>query len=205
MAWLMGEMLWCLLFAFLSGLLVGWLWNRWRCGRRCTEIENEWRKRLDSCEERLADARTRQAKSAAAASRAAELQATAKADQAAAAASEADAADEALRQRLGLVDSSLAADTDAAPAIAEARDDLKKIEGIGPKIEQLLNAAGIRTWAHLASSESESIREILTAAGERYRVHDPTTWPEQAALAAVGQWQELGQLQDLLKGGRRPG
>jgi len=213
MVWLMGEMLWCLLLAFLIGLLAGWLWTKWRCGRRCAEIESEWSQRLDSCEERLADARTRQARSAAAAAKAADLQAAAKADQAAAAISDAEAEDEALRQRLGLVDSTSTADAAAGVASAavaseldpEASDDLKQVEGIGPKIEQLLNAAGIRTWAQLAGSESAQIREILRAAGERYRVHDPTTWPEQAGLAAAGKWEELAQLQDLLDGGRRPG
>ncbi len=81
-------------------------------------------------------------------------------------------------------------------------DDLKKIEGIGPKIEQLLNAAGISTFAELAMADVEQIKEVLNEAGSRYKMHDPTTWPQQAALAAAGKWDELKTLQDELNGGR---
>ncbi len=82
-------------------------------------------------------------------------------------------------------------------------DDLKVIEGIGPKIEQLLYEAGIRTYAQLAATPPDRLREILEAAGPRFRLADPTTWPEQAALAAAGRWDELSELQASLKGGRR--
>ena len=82
-------------------------------------------------------------------------------------------------------------------------DDLKKIEGIGPKISQILQEAGIRTYRDLANTDPEKIREILLQAGSRYKMHDPTTWPEQAALAAEGKWDELKALQEQLKGGRK--
>lgn len=88
---------------------------------------------------------------------------------------------------------------EAAPAPA---DDLKKIEGIGPKIASILNEAGITTFAALAGSEADKVREILAAAGNRYKAHDPTTWPRQAQLAADGAWDELKALQDDLKGGK---
>lgn len=81
-------------------------------------------------------------------------------------------------------------------------DDLKKIEGIGPKIAQLLVEADITTYAQLAATESSKISEILEAAGSRYKMHDPTTWPQQSQLAADGKWDELATLQDELKGGR---
>ena len=97
----------------------------------------------------------------------------------------------------------------AAPAVpsvetAEAtdRDDLKKIEGIGPKIEQLLNDGGFLTFAQLADGPTDKIQEILTAAGPRYTVHDPGTWSRQAALARDGKWDELQTLQDELQGGK---
>lgn len=90
----------------------------------------------------------------------------------------------------------------AAAPVASKSDDLKKIEGIGPKIASLLNEAGIFTFAELAATDPEKIREILDAAGPRYRVHDPATWPQQAGLAAGGKWDELHQLQDELKGGK---
>lgn len=81
-------------------------------------------------------------------------------------------------------------------------DDLKVVEGIGPKIEGLLKAAGITTWAELAAAETSRLKEILTAAGPRYQMHSPDTWPQQAGLAATGQWDELDKLQDELDGGR---
>ncbi|HMQ62745.1 MAG TPA: helix-hairpin-helix domain-containing protein [Flavilitoribacter sp.] len=86
--------------------------------------------------------------------------------------------------------------------IPTAQDDLKIIEGIGPKITQLLNNAGIHTWQELAAAEISQLKAILDAAGEHYRIHDPGTWPAQARLAAEGRWEELKQYQDELKGGR---
>ncbi|GJM34207.1 MAG: hypothetical protein DHS20C18_32080 [Saprospiraceae bacterium] len=80
--------------------------------------------------------------------------------------------------------------------------DLKIIEGIGPKIEQLLKDAGINTWQDLADAEVERLNDILSVAGDRYRIHDPGTWPSQAQLAARGDWGLLAQYQDELKGGR---
>ena len=84
-----------------------------------------------------------------------------------------------------------------------ALDDLRKIEGIGVKISQLLNAAGIYTFAQLAGTEITRLRIILKEAGPRFQLADPETWPEQAALAARGAWEELRTLQDSLKGGRK--
>jgi predicted flap endonuclease-1-like 5' DNA nuclease len=81
--------------------------------------------------------------------------------------------------------------------------DLKRIEGIGAKIEGLLNDAGILTFQQLATTDTERLRMILSAAGERYRLADPTSWPEQARLAADEKWDELSQLQDELKSGRQ--
>ncbi|RME13236.1 MAG: 50S ribosomal protein L17, partial [Bacteroidetes bacterium] len=37
----------------------------------------------------------------------------------------------------------------------------------------------------------------------RYKMHDPTTWPQQAALAAKGEWDKLAKLQKELKGGKK--
>ncbi|MEK7255803.1 MAG: 50S ribosomal protein L27 [Bacteroidota bacterium] len=82
------------------------------------------------------------------------------------------------------------------------KDNLKIVEGIGPKIESLLNEEGIFTFAELAQTESERIREILDAAGPRYKMFDPTTWPRQAQLASEGKMDELKELQDSLKGGK---
>ncbi|MEZ4989942.1 MAG: helix-hairpin-helix domain-containing protein [Saprospiraceae bacterium] len=83
-------------------------------------------------------------------------------------------------------------------------NDLKIVEGIGPKIEGLLHDAGIKTWADLAATSVDRLKEILGDAGERYRLADPTTWPKQAELAAAGKWDELKEYQDFLNGGKDP-
>jgi predicted flap endonuclease-1-like 5' DNA nuclease len=80
-------------------------------------------------------------------------------------------------------------------------DNLKIVEGIGPKIESILHGAGILTVAQLAESEPAKLKQILDAAG--LRLGDPATWPEQAKLAAAGKTEELKALQDQLKGGRK--
>lgn len=81
-------------------------------------------------------------------------------------------------------------------------DDLKIVEGIGPKIEELLHKAGIKTWIQLADSEAVTIKEILISGGDQFQLHDPGTWPNQARLAADGLWKELKELQDKLHGGK---
>ena len=81
-------------------------------------------------------------------------------------------------------------------------DDLEKIEGIGPKISEVLTSAGIATFAALAEATPEAIREILDNAGSQFAAHDPATWPKQAELAAAGKWDELKTWQDELLGGR---
>jgi large subunit ribosomal protein L27 len=81
-------------------------------------------------------------------------------------------------------------------------DDLKKIEGIGPKIEQLFYEAGITTFVQLSETSTARMEEILAAAGPRYATHNPMTWGHQASLAADGEWDELKELQDRLNGGR---
>jgi len=87
-------------------------------------------------------------------------------------------------------------------ATTNAPDKLTKIEGIGPKIAEHLNAAGITTFAGLAKTEVSAIQEILNNAGKRYSIHNPGTWPMQADLAANGKWDELKVLQDKLDGGK---
>ena len=89
----------------------------------------------------------------------------------------------------------------AAPKSTKA-DDLKKIEGVGPKIAGLLNEAGIMTFADLGKAKKADLTAILEKAGTRYKSHDPTTWPKQSKLAAAGKWDELKTLQDELMGGK---
>lgn len=60
------------------------------------------------------------------------------------------------------------------------KDNLTKVEGIGPKIATLLNQAGITTFTQLAKTEIKNLQAILDAAGPRYKAHDPKTWRIQA-------------------------
>lgn len=82
------------------------------------------------------------------------------------------------------------------------KDDLKIVEGIGPKIEDLLHKAGIYSWESLAESSPDRIRGILDQAGNDYAMHDPSSWPQQAGLAAAHDWDLLKKLQDELVAGR---
>lgn len=91
----------------------------------------------------------------------------------------------------------------APPLTQSAKDDLKIVEGIGPKIEGLFNKAGIYTFAELASTPVSRMKEILEKEGSRFQIHDPGTWAEQAALARDGKWDELKKWQDELYKGRR--
>jgi len=81
------------------------------------------------------------------------------------------------------------------------QDKLTVVEGIGPKIAEHLTNGGIDTWQKLADASVERLKEILTAAGPRYQMHNPTTWPQQAQLCVEGKWDELNELQDRLDGG----
>ncbi|MBT8190033.1 MAG: 50S ribosomal protein L27 [Bacteroidia bacterium] len=89
----------------------------------------------------------------------------------------------------------------STPKASGKADDLKKIEGIGPKTSELFIADGIVTFSDLASASQERLKSILDAAGKRYSIINPTTFPMQAALAADGKWDELKSLQDRIHGG----
>ncbi len=88
--------------------------------------------------------------------------------------------------------------TSAKPAKA---DDLKKIEGIGPKASEALVAAGVDTFAKLAKKSADEIKTILSEASSTLAHLDPQTWAAQAQLAADGKWDELKKWQDELNGG----
>jgi predicted flap endonuclease-1-like 5' DNA nuclease len=83
-------------------------------------------------------------------------------------------------------------------------DDLKVIEGIGPKIESILKAAGIDNWHDLAEASVTNLKGVLEQAGSRYRLNDPSTWPEQARLLAGSEWDKFKIYTDYLIGGKTP-
>jgi predicted flap endonuclease-1-like 5' DNA nuclease len=80
-------------------------------------------------------------------------------------------------------------------------DDLVVLEGIGPKVAAVLNAAGIVSFADLAQADAAEIQKVLDAAG--LQMMNPAGWIEQAKLAAAGDQESLAKLQAELKGGRR--
>lgn len=99
----------------------------------------------------------------------------------------------------------LAFDGSAAKAVFGKKvkqDDLKIVEGIGPKIEGLFHTFDIKTWKALSEASVEKCQEVLNSGGDRYKIHKPGTWPKQAQLAYEGKWAELLKWQDELDGGK---
>ncbi len=78
-------------------------------------------------------------------------------------------------------------------------DDLKLIEGIGPKIAEAYTAKGITTFAQLAKMTEEEMNAIIEEAGINAR--NTSTWAAQAQMAADGKMDALKTWQDELKGG----
>ena len=85
----------------------------------------------------------------------------------------------------------------------DGSDDLELIEGIGPKIAELLKGAGIDTFDALAKAPVEKVQEVLEAGGSKFNLAKPATWAEQAALAASGDWAAFDKLTEELVGGVR--
>ncbi|MCF2487432.1 hypothetical protein [Dyadobacter sp. CY347] len=81
-------------------------------------------------------------------------------------------------------------------------EDLKIIEGIGPKIEELLNREGIHSIEQLADTSIIRLAAVLKKAGPRFQIQNPTSWPKQALLAKDQKWDELEQLKRLILSGK---
>ena len=99
----------------------------------------------------------------------------------------------------------MAYDSDASFAVLGKKwkqDDLKIVEGIGPKIEELYHEAGIKTWKQLSETPESKSQEILDNGGERFKIHNPSTWAKQAEMCYLGQWSKLKAWQDSLDGGK---
>lgn len=82
------------------------------------------------------------------------------------------------------------------------QNDLKAIEGVGPKIEKLFHENGLKTWKDMSKTSVKKLNDILSKGGDRFKLADPGTWPKQAKLADEGKWDELREYQDFLDGGR---
>ena len=90
-------------------------------------------------------------------------------------------------------------DAEAAKAAlgkAIKKDDLKVVEGIGPKIAGMFKDAGIKTWKALSETAVSDCQKILDSGGNRYKVHDPASWPMQAKMCYENKWKELAKWQD---------
>jgi len=84
------------------------------------------------------------------------------------------------------------------------QDDLSFLDGIGPKISAVLRLAGITSFSKLASTDIDKIKDTLEAENPNLlRLTDPSTWPEQARMAADEDWEALKALQNDLKNARR--
>jgi predicted flap endonuclease-1-like 5' DNA nuclease len=79
-------------------------------------------------------------------------------------------------------------------------DDLTKIEGIGPKIAEVLAGNGVDTFAKLADAKDTDTQEMIKDVRGN---HESGTWNEQAALARDEKWEELEKMQDELDGGKK--
>ncbi len=84
----------------------------------------------------------------------------------------------------------------AAFGKAVKEDDLKIVEGIGPKISGMFIDSGIKTWKALSEATVAECQKVLDGGGDRYKIHDPASWPMQAKMAYEGKWKELAKWQD---------
>lgn len=166
----------CCFWWFLAGILLGWLLNRWLCKCSCNTTKQV---------ATAAPATTSTSMPVAAPVKAAEAPAT-------------KAAPKAAATSTAVID--LAAAKKAGFSIKNA-NDLTIVEGIGPKINELFHNAGIKTFAQLAAATVPQMRKILDEGGSRFRIANPSTWAQQAALAAENKWSELKKLQDKLSAG----
>jgi len=74
----------------------------------------------------------------------------------------------------------------AAPkAKATEKDDLKKISGVGPKLEEKLNALGITTFSEIAKFTKKRIEEVDTELNFKGRI-ERDDWKSQAKILAAG-------------------
>jgi predicted flap endonuclease-1-like 5' DNA nuclease len=185
MTYLLLQIFICLLIAFVIGLLIGWWIGRRNCAARVSELEAE------VSDLNAALTRCEGAKSAVGAS--------------------ASGGGAAAGKAAGAAPLTAAAPIAAAIPIPipTEPDDLKKVWGIGPKMEEVLNGAGIDTFAELSQTSVERLREIVSAYGSKRLtdIANEEVWPDQAAMAARGDWDELKEYQNKLswrEGGGKP-
>jgi len=82
-------------------------------------------------------------------------------------------------------------------------DDLLRIEGIGKQVSGLLAKNSISTFAALSKASIKKLKDILESGAVKFKTLDPSSWPKQAKLASVENWEELKTLQAGLKAGKK--
>lgn len=105
----------------------------------------------------------------------------------------------------GAATSAIAFDASAAKAVygkTIKQDDLKVVEGIGPKIEGMFKEHGIKTWKALSEASVADCQKVLDTGGKRYQIHDPASWPMQSKMCYEGKWQDLAKWQEEHKHGK---
>ena len=80
-------------------------------------------------------------------------------------------------------------------------DDLTRIEGIGPKINKALLAAGIKTFVQLEAASQEELTSAINAAGITF-APSLKTWSKQAAYLVAGDEEGFLAYTDYLIAGR---
>jgi predicted flap endonuclease-1-like 5' DNA nuclease len=216
MRYVFSEILPWILGTVLLGFVLGWLfWRCWiwlrpnehrdgeatRLTGRIGDLEANNRRleaEAEALRAKVADCASVQAEGASLRAKVAELEARLAAGAASSLAAKPAAAKRPAAPR--------ALDLVAAASVLGSKiklDDLTVIEGIGPQIAGLLNAAGITTWRGLSKARIRALTDVLDDAGPRFRTHDPVTWPEQSRLLANGAWAEFKELSGSLKAGHR--
>ena len=193
--------LFVLLIAALLGLLIGWYLEKGRCKKRIAELDAE----IDSLKakiQKLGDERNvLEAKVRLMDDGIASLNLTIDRQEKEIVRLKAEL-EEALKvkETSGTAEVPLAA---AMPVFSPENiktDDLKVVNGIGPKIAQLLIARGITTWKSLSETSPNYLSAILHEdGGERFRIHNPESWPRQALLLHEGRWDEFRELLERLE------
>jgi len=105
----------------------------------------------------------------------------------------------------GTIATGISFDGDVAKAVFGKKikeNDLTVVEGIGPKIQGLFHNHNVTTWKALSECSVDKCQSVLDSGGERYKIHKPGTWPDQAKMAYQGRWEELLRWQNELDGGK---
>ena len=188
----------CCWFWLLLGGLIGWLLNRFMCKCCCKPSANQFTTSTPAAPAKLADVPATPAAQTSSPAASPAMAAPVVKNAAPVPAVIPKATPKAAPKVATVID--FAAAKKAGFALKNA-NDLTVIEGIGPKINELFNNAGVKTFAQLAIQTVPQMRKVLDDGGSRFRIANPSTWGQQAALAGENKWDELKKLQDNLSGG----